>query len=569
MWKGNLLSGPGKSAWKSMVIVICLVTILVSCNRQLSYNHKYYPKGTILKGQLPDERTLYLVRENDSANISGYSFIYSNNALVNLIPYRIDHEGNIIFTEKDTTYHAKIQANKKGTGMTLSLPAIIERHIEKQSVSLSFWDILSGNQLCKGRYYEQKFDSIIVHKDIVYGNARGFYTSESTDSIPHGDTEEYRRLILQDLKRSIIRQDSLPLLMDVYEPYDPASSKKPVFMFIHGGGFFLGDKHNLLQQSLTDDLVKRGYIVISINYRLGSTIYGVRSVEKLIYTGVQDARAALRYITHNHKELNIDPHQIYIGGSSAGAIISLYTAYMDNDEVFKSAERRRIRRELGDINTSGNRLTDVYSIAGVVSMWGAVVDLDIIDGRNADIPLLMFHGTADNIVPIDSGLPYQQKLDSRAYNRISTNWQLYGSECIYTHMKNLNMPVKLFTFEGYSHEPQVNKDGTYNNNILVIKKEMNNFMYKTEHHILKNYTMSGPKDIYPDTYAAIYEVSNADNSKISWSIEGGLLIEKSANMVKAVWYDTFRNGKISACITDESGESELLEASVKIYANQK
>lgn len=549
---------------RKLLFFLSLIVLFISCNRAL-YDYTLYSKGAILKGELNDGNTIYLIRENDSQHISGNSFVYNGQAIVNMIPFNLSNSGTITFDVKNTFYEGKIKTNKKGMGMSLSMPAIPELALPRQTVNLSYWDVITPNTGCYHSQHTQLYDSIVVHSDIQYGIAPGYYTSQSIDSVPLGDTETYRRLILKDVRAASGKRDSLPLLMDVYQPYDPTHTPKPVFVFIHGGGFFLGDKNNKLQATITNDLVKNGYVVVAIDYRLGSTIFGVKSVEKLIYSGIQDARAALRYIVHNSSELEIDPNQIYIGGSSAGAIIALNTAFMDNDEVFRSAERRRIRNELGNINTSGNDLTDNYSIAGVVSMWGAVLDLSIIDGRNADIPLLLFHGTADNIVPIDSGLPYQEEVERRIYNRLSERWQLYGSQAIYKHARSLNMPVQFFSFEDYGHEPQRNKDGSYNENIETIIQETNNFMYQKTHDLHKTYSISGDTEIHSGDKIAFYEIKDIDNAKVQWNIDGGLYIDRTGNTASVVWYDTEKEGKISACIIDETGDMQKVELLVRIY----
>ena len=559
----------GKSVCKRPVILLLLLTLLTAGCSKVAYNYSPYQKGYVWEGNMKDGRSLYLIRENDSDPMSGHCFIYDENAVVDFIPFQADVYGKTQIQTDSQTYISRIRPAKKGHSLKLYLPPIPEYGIRRQQVDMKYHDLTEQHFICTERYSEQRFDSIVVQKDIMYGKAPGFYTSQPIDSIPHGDNRAYLRLIWNDVKQAYTERKEVPLLMDIYQPYDPSGSPKPVFMFIHGGGFFFGDKENRLQQGLTEDLVKRGYTVVSINYRLGSTIYGVRSVEKLIYSGVQDARAALRYLTHHSAELGIDPHQIYIGGSSAGAITSLYTAFMDNDENFQSTERRRIQKELGDINTSGNDLKDIYSVAGVVSMWGAVVDLDIIDWRNADIPVVFFHGTADNIVPIDSGLPFQHKVDIQAYNRLSENWQLYGSQSIYNHMQALGMPAKLYIFEGYGHEPQINPDNTVNENMETIKRGMENFMYKSSHNENRNFNITGPKTIYPDSPACIYTLQNGAGNKIKWNIEGGMQIERISSSVKVVWDGKETEGIITACVTDDSGESEQIEMRVKILAEKE
>ena len=66
-----------------------------------------------------------------------------------------------------------------------------------------------------------------------------------------------------------------------------------VIIFIHAGAFFSG--HNELDDvvSLSISAAKRGYVAVSINYRLGLNILSTYSGERAVYRGVQDASAAV------------------------------------------------------------------------------------------------------------------------------------------------------------------------------------------------------------------------------------------------------------------------------------
>ncbi len=56
---------------------------------------------------------------------------------------------------------------------------------------------------------------------------------------------------------------------DLYFPkVMPADAKLPVVIVIHGGGFNDGDKARQREISICSDLVRGGYVAMSINYRL-------------------------------------------------------------------------------------------------------------------------------------------------------------------------------------------------------------------------------------------------------------------------------------------------------------
>lgn len=179
--------------------------------------------------------------------------------------------------------------------------------------------------------------------------------------------------------------------------------KRPLIILIHGGSFIHGNKNNLYKEATS--LAKRGFVTASINYRLGWN-YKIHNGKKkwdstfymAVYRAVQDSKAALRFLVHNASQYGIDTSWVFIGGGSAGAVTSLYTAYYtqtnwDNDISW-------LCKKLGNIDGASNTLTNVYTIKGIIDMWGGIADTTSISMEKAKhIAMLIFHGTADPIVP--------------------------------------------------------------------------------------------------------------------------------------------------------------------------
>jgi pimeloyl-ACP methyl ester carboxylesterase len=277
--------------------------------------------------------------------------------------------------------------------------------------------------------------------------------------------------------------------MDIYSPGNDGK-RRPALLFVHGGGFFFGDKNNLLQEELTADLIDRGLVVASMNYRLGTGLRKFDDLKKAIYCGVQDVRAALRYLTYYADHLGIDAERIYLSGSSAGGIIALTAAFMDEDEIFECCNKRKFKKQFGGLDESGNGLDCTFRIAGVVSLWGGLTDLSMIDGRN-NMPALLFHGTEDNILYNDRGTPFQDYVDFKLAEKFFGSEVLYGSYAVSKRMSEQNMPVKYVPFEGYGHAPHLGKDGSFNRNINIIKQEMSDFCSPTRRHTSRSYNLSG------------------------------------------------------------------------------
>ena len=59
---------------------------------------------------------------------------------------------------------------------------------------------------------------------------------------------------------------TIPLKLDVYYP-DNNSVNRPVFMFIHGGGFTGGIKHKPEIVEMANFYASRGWVFVSIDYR--------------------------------------------------------------------------------------------------------------------------------------------------------------------------------------------------------------------------------------------------------------------------------------------------------------
>lgn len=115
--------------------------------------------------------------------------------------------------------------------------------------------------------------------------------------------------------------------LDVYLP-NGGDGPFPVVLHIHGGAFATGDKREIPLEPFLGGL-RRGYAVVSVNYRL--------SGEAIFPAGLQDLKAAVRWLRANCREYHLDPDRIAVcGGSSGGhfaAMLCLTANARDLEDV--------------------------------------------------------------------------------------------------------------------------------------------------------------------------------------------------------------------------------------------
>jgi len=262
---------------------------------------------------------------------------------------------------------------------------------------------------------------------------------------------------------------TVDLKLDVYlPPNHVAGVKYPLILWVHGGGFLIGDKESAAQFS--SDMAKRGFVTAPIDYRLGwtksesNTCDGDSTEAKeAFYRAQQDARAALRYLVANADKYSIDTNWIFIGGSSAGGVTSLNLPYY-TQQVADASLGTALTSKLGPLNAD-NTLTNTFKIKGVMSMWGAVGDLSMITRANA-VPTILFHGTADSVVPFDIDNFYFCKSYPMAY----------GTKPVYDLLASYGIPVVAHIEPGGGHgvftdEFRADNSACFLNSLMIDPKE--------------------------------------------------------------------------------------------------
>ena len=67
------------------------------------------------------------------------------------------------------------------------------------------------------------------------------------------------------------------MLDSYFPPESDQRAKRPVIVVMHGGGFTGGDKQDVDQITYATRMASRGYVVLSINYRLTGDYWSWKS----------------------------------------------------------------------------------------------------------------------------------------------------------------------------------------------------------------------------------------------------------------------------------------------------
>ena len=105
------------------------------------------------------------------------------------------------------------------------------------------------------------------------------------------------------------------LTLNVWTPQ--TADKRPVMVFIHGGGYVIGSKDAPVQDGT--EFARSGVVCVAINYRLG--IDGFLPIPGIpTNLGLRDMIAALEWVRDNIEVFGGDPANVTVFGESAGAM---------------------------------------------------------------------------------------------------------------------------------------------------------------------------------------------------------------------------------------------------------
>lgn len=204
---------------------------------------------------------------------------------------------------------------------------------------------------------------------------------------------------------------------DVYRP--AAEGLRPAVLLIHGGGWEVPDRRHQME-SIARRLAERGYVVMNATYRLAPAHQHPAPVE--------DLQQALLWMRTRSAALSIDPTRMATFGYSAGghlaALMGSMTAPITGATTGAlSGGLTASQAPLVRAVVAGGAPTDLSKWRSgrlVVQYLGGTRDemparyaaaSPVTHIKPGHPPVFLYHGQADDLVPVDHSLDYKAALD--------------------------------------------------------------------------------------------------------------------------------------------------------------
>ena len=207
------------------------------------------------------------------------------------------------------------------------------------------------------------------------------------------DIKEYKDVVYKTL-------DSTQLKLDIYHA-KAIKKDAPLIIFIHGGAWKKGDKHDYLAYLIS--YAKKGYITATVQYRLSSVAkYPAQ---------LHDVEDAVSWLKSNADQYHINPDKVAMVGGSAGGHLALMNAYSnaqkDMDEKGISPAVQAVVNFYGPSNLTDETAINASSVQYLIGksyeeapeLYKKASPLFLIS-KNVP-PTITFQGTLDELVPYE------------------------------------------------------------------------------------------------------------------------------------------------------------------------
>ena len=253
------------------------------------------------------------------------------------------------------------------------------------------------------------------------------------------------------------------LYLNVWTGAKTVQEKRPVFVWIYGGGFSSGSSACAIYDG--EELAKKGIVFVSINYRVGP--FGFMAHPELSKEqnnasgnyGLMDQIAALKWVKENIAAFGGDPNKVTIAGQSAGSMSvnclvasplakglfhraiaqsggmlsnRIPTNLSDAEKMGETFQKKANANSLSELRQkSAEEILKISQASGLrmgVTLDGYVLPTDIVqhfkDGKHNDVPLMTGWVTGDAGLIPSQGLS-AEKFKQQAIDKYGAKSEVY------------------------------------------------------------------------------------------------------------------------------------------------
>lgn len=341
---------------------------------------------------------------------------------------------------------------------------------------------------------------------------------------------------------------AITLKLDVHMPKGDTAMSRPLIIMAHGGNFLGGSKTGVDVIQLCNDLSRMGYVVASIDYRVGMTNFpfpGPDSTDatEAVMRAVHDARAAVRFFRKDYAQGNtyrIDTSNIYFAGVSAGGFMALHVAYLDEAAEFPAwADTTNQYGLHGGVEGLSGNPGYPSNVRAVINICGALGDTAWIDPNEE--PACLLHGDQDGTVPYGSALI--TLLGSYPLLQVD------GSYSVAARLNQLGIENCFETYEGQDHTPHVGNAAYYDTTLNVMRNFLVHFVcgdplnctYNNPIGISEMQALPSLIGLYPNP---AHDLLTLDLSRLATDPVSVQLIDATGRTVKQIPVSGFRTMQI-------------------------
>lgn len=146
------------------------------------------------------------------------------------------------------------------------------------------------------------------------------------------------------------------LTVDIYMPTKEVHQLNPVVLYFHGGGWIGGSKGAININRINgaiNQLREKGYAIISVDYSLAT------SDQSSFPYCIMDAYDAIKWVEDQASVYSFDTENVGLMGESAGAHISMMTAYANMEDLSLGSKS----------NININYVVDIYGPTHLDSLY--------------------------------------------------------------------------------------------------------------------------------------------------------------------------------------------------------